>query len=78
MNLNQKEKQVIQWKAEGVTGEEIARRLGKSQTATKWLLKSIYQKCGCSNGPSLIRWAYENGVLKINDQKLGVSLNKTG
>jgi DNA-binding CsgD family transcriptional regulator len=65
MNITDKEKRIIELKAEGKTVKQIAREITTSRPYTEQLIHDLYQKTGCRNGGSLVAWGYRNGVLEI-------------
>lgn len=78
MNLSEIEYEVIRHKADGLTVKEIAAKIFKSVGYTDLFIHKLYQKCGVSNGPQLVDWAYRNGHLKINRENISDPLNKAG
>jgi DNA-binding CsgD family transcriptional regulator len=70
IKLSDKEKRFIELKSHGLKMNEIARILFMSEATLEKFAKGIYEKTGTVNGSSLIRWGYENGILKINTENL--------
>jgi DNA-binding CsgD family transcriptional regulator len=64
INLTEKEKRIIELKADGHTLKEIARTLATNRQYVFQLVNDLYKKTGVRNGPSLIAWAYKNRVLQ--------------
>jgi DNA-binding CsgD family transcriptional regulator len=64
--LTQKEIDLIKLKAEGMTHRQVAKRLFIATRYVDKIITGLYSKTGCKSVGSLIKWSFENGVLKIN------------
>lgn len=61
--LTPRESETLKWLAEGKTIEETAIILGVSMETIKTFCKSIRTKLNCTNAPSMVKRAYELGIL---------------
>lgn len=62
--LTPRESETLKWLAEGKTIEETAIILGVSMETIKTFCKSIRTKLDCTNAPSMVKRAYELGILR--------------
>jgi len=76
--LTQKEREIIILKRQGLTVQQIARRISTSTRYTHIIINRLYQKTGTTNSPSLVAWGFEHGILKINAENLSDKVDRTG
>ena len=62
--LTPRESETLKWLAEGKTMEEAAVILGVGVETVKTFCKSIRTKLDCTNAPSMVKRAYELGILR--------------
>ncbi len=55
LGLTPKESQVAAWLAEGLTVRDIARAVGRTESAVHWHLRQIFGKCGTARQADLVR-----------------------
>lgn len=70
IKLNDKERKIIELKAQGKTVKQIARALTTSRAYAEQIIHGLYKKTGCSNAGSLVSWGYTTGYLEINREIL--------
>lgn len=78
INLTEKEIRFIELKSQGLKMWQIASHLYVSLSIAEKMANELHQKTGCSNGSSLVSWAYQNGILKINKEILPMQERKAG
>jgi len=64
--LTKREKEVLQWIAEGLTNPQIAEKLFVSQSTVESHRKSLMAKLNTSNTASLLKAAADMGFLQKN------------
>ena len=64
VNITNRERQLIALIENGYSNKQIAEELNISLLTVETHRKNILRKTGTSNVLSLVKWAYENGVLK--------------
>lgn len=62
-NLTQRETQIIQLMETDLSNKEIAAHLNISVRTVETHRKNILAKTGCNNLLSLVKWAYEHGII---------------
>lgn len=78
IKLTEKERLIIEMKADGMTIKQIARKLATSRGYAEQLICVLYSKTGCKNSGSLVAWGYKNSVLEINRENLPIEERKVG
>lgn len=66
IRLTEKEKELIRLKARQLTRKEIARELVTNMEYVRKMYRDLYHKTGCRNGPGLVVWGFNNGILELN------------
>ncbi|MBK4731089.1 response regulator transcription factor [Oxynema sp. CENA135] len=66
-SLSEREIQVIELVAAGLTNQEIAEELEISKRTVDNHISNILTKTGTSNRVALVRWALQSGKVCIND-----------
>lgn len=64
MNLTERQKQIFDCLALGLTNPQIAKKLKISPAYVQNLLYNLYQITDTENKHHLVSWAYKEGVLK--------------
>jgi DNA-binding CsgD family transcriptional regulator len=59
-----KEKQILLLKAEGMSGKQIAAKLGIAENTVANHRKSLLKKTDCKNMAELIRYAMNNNIVE--------------
>lgn len=67
-DLHPKQLQTVRLIADGYTTKEIAHKLSITEGTVESYKASMFRQFGLKTSPQLIDWAYQNGVLKINQQ----------
>jgi DNA-binding CsgD family transcriptional regulator len=62
--LTEREFQVLKLSAEGMSAEDMARRLSLSVGTVKRHLESIFEKTGCRSRVAAVTWAFRRGLLE--------------
>ncbi len=65
--LTRRELEVLQHVATGATNRTVAARLWVTDQTVKFHLSNTYRKLGVSNRFEASRWAWENGLLDVQD-----------
>lgn len=69
--LTEKEKRIIELKAEGKTVKQIARALTVSTRSAHKIINQLYAKTGTNNSGSIVDWGHKNKIfadnLPVND-----------
>ena len=77
--LTDKELEFIKLKSEDKRNREISRRfMFLSESTLKQITRKLYIKTGTTTLGGLIAWAYKNGVLETNEQRLPQENRKAG
>lgn len=63
--LTAREKEVLQWMAQGLANKQIALSLGISEHTVKFHLSSLYAKMGISNRTEAVRRGIELGLISL-------------
>lgn len=63
--LTAREKEVLQWMAQGLANKQIALSLGISEHTVKFHLSSLYAKMGISNRTEAVRRGIERGLISL-------------
>jgi DNA-binding NarL/FixJ family response regulator len=76
IKLTKKERQIIEYKRQGLTVKQIAKKLIASKAYTEIVIHRLYEKTGTTNGANLIDWAYRTG--EINREIISQEERKVG
>lgn len=61
--LTEREIEVIQLIADGLTTKDIAARMNIAERTVEFNVSNIYDKLGVNTRPAIVRWAQEHGIL---------------
>jgi DNA-binding NarL/FixJ family response regulator len=61
--LTEREIEVIQLIADGLTTKDIAARMNIAERTVEFNVSNIYDKLGVNPRPAIVRWAQEHGIL---------------
>jgi len=64
-NLNERDKEILEFTCKGLTSEEIGERLNLSPGTIKGYKSKLLEKTLCKNTASLIIYAIKNGLVEI-------------
>lgn len=64
LQINNREMEVLALTADGFTNQEIAERLFTSKRTVEGYRQSLIEKTGVRNTAALMKYAYQNGILK--------------
>lgn len=64
LQINNREMEILTLTADGFTNQEIAERLFTSKRTVEGYRQSLIEKTGVRNTAALIKYAYQNGLLK--------------
>ncbi len=65
--LTNREKEILRFIAEGKTTDEISDKLCISKSTVETYRRRLFEKTGSVNSPSLVHYAYQRGILQVND-----------
>lgn len=66
MKLTFAEIEIITHISEGMTAKEIAVKMRYTEKSMSTKKTGILNKVGVNNSAHLVAWAYQNGILKLN------------
>lgn len=68
INITPRERQMIDYCAQGKNDKEIAKMMYLSYSSIRNIFGILLRITGTKTRPSLIAWAYESGVLNTGEQ----------